>query len=276
LAGRALQGSNLSVILGYGCGEPQDGNEWEGLKPFRPKELLRTYSIAMATSHSPANFQVRLTVDSLEKVKELLNEYWTIKYMVFRHQPVHNPENVHYHVYLFELYRTADAMRKRFEKRGLAKEKYAVSVTAGKSKVKITPDMAYQYAMNPKSNPVLVESRGFNDEELAQFKTQAENHYKPVEAVLITREDHYVVRPDRVWERLCAELVQDPDKYDGKTIPQIKSMISVAYLRKLKAIPRPSDLHRYAVSLQQIVKHDLHINEGNKIEDDALVEEYMR
>jgi len=84
-----------------------------------------------------------------------------------------------------------------------------------------------------------------------------------------------VTKPDRVWERLMTEFIENPTLYDDKTIPQIKSMISVSYLRKLKAVPRPSDLHRYALSLYKIGQYGLQRSSDAQIPDFALVQEYM-
>lgn len=81
------------------------------------------------------------------------------------------------------------------------------------------------------------------------------------------------MKQDRVWQNLVGELIENPILYDGMSVPSIKSKIAVGYLRQLKAVPRPSDLHRYAVSLFYIVKHELH-RRDNPIPDDALLNEY--
>ena len=67
----------------------------------------------------------------------------------------------------------------------------------------------------------------------------------PIQVTQVIKEEHYVVRPDRVWERLIDQI----DKYQGKSIKQIKSTIAAQWINDGKAIPRPSDLHRYAVSI---------------------------
>lgn len=193
------------------------------------------------------------------------------------------PDNHHYHIYLFGLDRKPDPMRKYLAKYLPEKTCYAVGITAGKKKEPINPTIAYQYGTTDKLL-VPVWTKGFENK-LEVFAQQAEAFYQQmkerqerrkqvVTEILVINEEK--VRPDRVWERLMTELIENPGMYDGKQVHQIKSMISVAYLRQLKAIPRPSDLHRYAVSLYHIAKYGLHESERAVIQDDALEEEYLR
>lgn len=190
------------------------------------------------------------------------------------------PGNNHYHVYLFGLDRHPDAMRRTLGKY-LPKQNYAVSKTAGKDKKPIDARIAWQYGTTDK----LIEPVWVKTDKQEQYRLSSEAFYKQqqerqerkskviTEMLVVTEEK---LKVDRVWERLMNELIEQPDRYDNKTVAQIKSMISVSYLRNLKAMPRPSDLHRYATSLYYIVKHDLHVNDKAEIPDEALVEEYLR
>lgn len=228
------------------------------------------------------NFQLRIRTDAafedLEYIKHWLDA--TGKGFAFQHSL---PGNNHYHIYLFGLDRTPDPMRKYLAKYLPSKECYAVGTTAGKKKNAIIDKWAYCYGTTKELlQPVW--HKGFTEDEMVGFQIFAAQHYEQerlrqerrnavVTELLVINETK--VKPDRVWEGLMQKLIENPDIYDGKSVPEIKSMISVDYLRRLKAIPRPSDLHRYAVSLWHIVKHDLHVRDAD-IPLDALVEEYTR
>lgn len=190
--------------------------------------------------------------------------YLTGRHMIFNHKL---PDNNHYHIYIFGLFRNADAIRDHLRKCGLPKENYAVSVTAGKKKEKIDPKIAYQYAVNPKSNPTIVEIMGFTDDELAAFKESADRYYNP--PIIVNPSDgvlpEVIFKRDQVWER----LKENKDLYKDLTVRQIKSKISAKWLNDGKAVPRPSDLHRYAISLFYICKYT-----DEEIPDDALEGEY--
>lgn len=175
-------------------------------------------------------------------------------------------------------------MRKYLAKYLSNKECYSVKTTAGKDKQPITELIAYQYGTEAEALPPCW-SKGYEEQKLESFALSAAAFYKQQELrqnrknqvvteILVLNEEK--VKQDRVWQRLIEELIENPTKYEDKTVAQIKSMISVSYLRQLKAMPRPSDLHRYAVSLWHINKHGLHASETAIIDDDALVEEFLR
>lgn len=189
------------------------------------------------------------------------------------------PDNNHFHIYLFGLDRHPDAMRRTIGKY-LPKQNYSVSKTAGKDKKPINPMIAYQYGMSDALlQPIWIKSekediyRISGEAFYKQHKLRQERKNQVVTEVLVLHDEK--PKADRVWEGLMSDLIEHPHMYDDKAVYQIKSMISVAYLKRLKAVPRPSDLHRYAVSLFYIVKHDLH-NRGQDIPLDALEEEYLR
>lgn len=227
------------------------------------------------------NFQVRIRTDEVFSdmiyIKQWLDE--CTKGFAFEHS---KPDNHHYHIYLFGLQRNPDAMRKNLHKYLKEKVRYSVKTVAGRGNEQkpIDPKIAWQYATEKDlKEPVWV--KGFDDM-IEVFKFGAEAFYKAEEdrkakrnavvtEIMVVNEEK--VRPDRVWQRLMEELMLDQGKYDGKKVYQIKSMIATAYLRQLKAVPRPSDLHRYATSLYYIVKHNLHVEEVD-IPDDALEDEY--
>ena len=228
------------------------------------------------------DFQLRIRTDELFENLEYIKHWLDAarEGFAFCHD---KPGNHHYHIYLFGLDRKPDPMRKYLAKYLPSKSDYAVGITAGKKKEPISPMIAYQYGTEEKlSDPVWW--KGFEGKQevfklsaeafYAQMKQKQERRKQVVTEILVINEEK--VKPDRVWERLMSELIENPRKYDDKQVHQIKSMISAEYLRKLKAVPRPSDLHRYAVSLYQIVKHGLHENEHATIEDDALEDEYLR
>lgn len=215
------------------------------------------------------NFQIRLRVDEnfsrIGYIKDWLDA--APKGFAFEHN---KPGNHHYHVYLFGLERNPDAMRRHLAKHIPDKERYAVGVTCGgKKKIKITPEGAYQYGSTKNGdNPIWY--KGWTLEELAEYHEKAKEFYKPMEVTLITKEDHYVVRPDRVWERL-REHVND---YGDMTVARIKSKIAVDYLNNGKAIPRSADLHRYATSLYYLNKYRREQVGDVQIPDTALEGEY--
>lgn len=215
------------------------------------------------------NFQIRLRVDEnfsrIGYIKDWLDA--APKGFAFEHN---KPGNHHYHVYLFGLERNPDAMRRHLAKHISDKERYAVGVTCGgKKKIKITPEGAYQYGSTKNGdNPIWY--KGWTLEELAEYHEKAKEFYKPMEVTLITKEDHYVVRPDRVWERL-REHVND---YGDMTVARIKSKIAVDYLNNGKAIPRSADLHRYATSLYYLNKYRREQVGDVQIPDTALEGEY--
>jgi len=211
------------------------------------------------------NYQLRIRTDEgfadIVYIQDWLGS--TTKGFAFEHN---KPGNHHYHVYLFGLDRNADAMRKLLGRYLPGKECYIVGTTCGgKKKLKITPEGAYQYGTTKHAlSPIWV--KGYTPEEVTKFHEAAIVHYKPMDVVNIIREEHYVVRPDRVWERLIAKQ----EDYKGITIKAIKSKLCAEWLNKGKAIPRPSDLHRYAVSLYYLNKYE----GAQMIPDTALMEEF--
>lgn len=224
---------------------------------YRPKEESRYYSREM-------NYQIRLRVDKefsdIEYIKDWLDI--TQKGFAFLHD---KEDNHHYHIYLFGINREADSLRKTLLRYTQDKQAYSVKTTAGKRKDKILPVLAWQYATEAQAlNPVWV--KGFDKEAIDSFVTNASTYYE-LEAAKqtmtgVTHEDHYIVRPDRVWERLSLHK----DKYKDKTVKQIKSMMCAEWLNNGKAIPRSADLHRYAVSLYMANKYV-------EVPDDAFITE---
>lgn len=216
------------------------------------------------------SIQIRLRVDEKNISRIGYIQDWLIECQrgfAFEHDL---PGNHHYHVYLFGLQRNVDAMRKHLGKFIPDKERYAVGVTCGgKKKLKITPEGAYQYGSTKNGNTP-VWTKGFSPTELEQFAKDAAEFYKPVDAVKVTREDHYVVRPDRVWERLRTNA----DMYGNMTISRIKAVISADYLNNGKALPRQADLHRYAVSLYYLNKYKKEQAGDMEIPADALESMY--
>lgn len=229
------------------------------------------------------NLQIRLRTMtafmSLEFIQSYLNG--CIEGFAFEHN---KPDNHHYHIYLFGIDIKPDSVRKTLSKYMPSKETWSVSTTAGGSKrLPLDPRIAYQYAKCPSSNPTLVWSKGLEQQTLERFDLSAEAFYaqeekrrKDKNAVLteILVINNEKVKTDKTWERLVNEMIQNPDKYRGKTVPQIKSQIAVDYLRNLKAVPRTADLHRYAISLYYISLHGIHTTDKAKISDEALVLEY--
>lgn len=228
------------------------------------------------------NFQIRIRVPDafgdIHYIQHWLDE--SPKGFAFEHDL---SGNHHYHIYLFGLERKPDPMRKYLGKYIAQKENYAVGITAGKKKEPVIDWLAYQYGATDKLiKPVWF--KGYSDEQLNLFHEGAERFYaqqkqryerrNQVITEILVIEEHKE-KPDRVWQNLIEELIHNPEMYDGKQIHQIKSMISVGYLKKLKAVPRPSDLHRYAISLYYIVKYELHIKEAD-IPMNALDDEYLR
>lgn len=212
--------------------------------------------------HTPQDFQIRIRDDDYERVKEAMEFYYTDRRMIFNHKL---PGNNHYHIYLFGLYRNADAIRERLRRLGYPKTDYAVSVTAGKRKEKIDPQLAYQYAINPVSNPVIIDIKGFSDDELTEFKAKADRYYNP--PIVVHPADgvlpEVVYKVDRVWERLKNNV----EDYNGLTVKSIKSKIGAQWINEGKAMPRPSDLHRYAVSLYMLNKYKDGVVPDNALED---------
>lgn len=182
------------------------------------------------------------------------------------------PNNHHYHIYLFDLQRNPDAMRKHLGKFIDDKECYAVKTTCGgKKKLKITPEGAYQYG-STKSLNTPIWFKGFTLTELEDYHKSAEKYYN-VPIVASAEDAHLpevIYKVDRVWEKLRDHA----DDYRDMTIARIKSKISVDYLNNGKAIPRSADLHRYAMSLFYLNKYK---NEEtfDQIPDTALEEYYQ-
>lgn len=228
-----------------------------------------------------SSFQIRIRTDApfsdILYVQQWLQECG--QGFAFEHD---KPGNHHYHIYLFGLLRNADAMRRHIGKYLPDKVDYSVKTTAGGSKnLPLKDDIAYQYGTTEKLlKPVW--SKGYDNDRLEKFSFYAEAFYRQMEErqqkqkqvvheILVLNQEK--VKPDRVWENLMIELIENRTKYDDKTIPEIKSMIATSYLRKLKAMPRPSDLHRYATSLWYIVKYQLHVSD-NEIPELAMVQEF--
>lgn len=215
------------------------------------------------------NFQIRIRIDEgfsrISFIQDWLND--AEKGFAFEHN---KPGNRHYHVYLFGLQRNPDAMRKHIGKFIPDKERYMVGTTCGgKKKIKITPEGAYQYG-STKNGIMPIWTKGFTLEEIEQYHNNAAEYYKPMEVTLVTKEDHYVIRPDRVWERLHSNVAD----YADMTVARIKSKIAVDYLNNGKAIPRSADLHRYATSLYYLNKYRKEQPGDVKIPDTALETEY--
>lgn len=201
--------------------------------------------------HLLHNFQIRLRTDNFTLVKEILENYINAaeKVLIFRHEP-HN-ENIHFHIYLIKIQITDEALRKKCSKYFKDKDLYSVKKTCGgKKNLPITLEGAYIYATNPKSNSELVFFKGVFSDQLELFEEKSANFYhkeeKPTEInTVVINHDNYYPKQDKTWEM----LKDQSDKYIDKNIKQIKSMICAQWLNNGKAIPRPSDLHRYSLSL---------------------------
>lgn len=211
------------------------------------------------------NCQIRLREADTERVKDFLKEYIIIaeRVLIFKHSPpkIENGltvyVNEHHHIYLFNIQRTDEGIRK-YIGHYYEKTKFSVRKTCGgEKKLKITYEGAYQYGTSEELlDPVYV--KGFEDGDIERFKLKAEAYYnagKPVKLehndTVVIHHDHHHIRADKVWERLDAQR----DKYNGKTVPQIKSMIGAEWLNSGKALPRQCDLHRYALSLYYKLKY---------------------
>lgn len=214
------------------------------------------------------NFQIRLRVDAsfsdVIYIKDWLDA--APRGFAFEHN---KPDNHHYHVYLFGLERNADAMRRHLG-RYLDKQCYSVATTCGgKKRIKITPIGAYQYG----TESILrlpIWSKGFPLEELQSYHENATAHYKPIPVTVVTREERYVIKADRVWERLHSKA----DAYGGLTVKAIKSKLAAEWLNNGRAVPRTADLHRYAISLYYLNKFKKDQVGDTEIPDTALMEEY--
>lgn len=207
-------------------------------------------------------FQIRIRTEQefseINYVTQWLNE--AREGFAFCHN---KPGNHHYHIYLFGLKRDAGSMRKTLYRYLKDKSKYSVSQTCKTGP--ITSMLAYQYGTESTLTPP-VWFKGFTQEQLSGHKLAAAEYYESLKkdtqgVVSVTREEHYIIRPDRVWER----LLDNRDKYRDMTVKMIKSTISAEWLNNGKAIPRPSDLHRYAISLYMLNKYD------GIIPDDAIL-----
>lgn len=236
------------------------------------------------------NFQIRIRSDDvfekLDYVKQWIDE--AREGFAFEHN---KPGNHHFHIYLFGLDRQADPMRKYLFKHLKDKVLYSVKTSAGKpgaKSVPITKNKAWVYASAPDSNPTLVWHKLGQDEfARSLYEAEAAEYYEkklhPEKFAVpntVYIEKHIEVKPDKTWEKLVEGMLHDWNKYEGKSVPLIKSMIAVSYLRDLRAVPRPSDLHRYAISLFYITKFNLMNRDktgqriNREIPDDALVPEY--
>lgn len=180
----------------------------------------------------------------------------------------HNkPNNKHYHIYLFGFDKKPDGIRKTLGRYLKDKTLYSVSTTAGKSKDKILPQLAWQYGTEETlEDPVWI--KGFSEENIRAFEINAKEYYELLKkqvtvGTLITREDHYIVRADRVWERLYGKY----EDYANKSVREIKSKIATEWINNGKAMPRPSDLHRYAVSLYYVNKAN-----GRELEENEMLD----
>jgi len=203
------------------------------------------------------NIQIRLRTPRYEDVVEHLGDYImkADAAMIFHHN---KPDNNHYHVYLFEIDVKPDSIRKKLQRAGYEKTCYAVGNTCGKEKKPITTQGAYQYGTTDLMlEPVF--HKGLTDVDLGIFRDCATVYYnKPIDTTpkngdhhVIIKETTIIPKPDKTWEK----LVENIDKYKEKTIKQIKSMIAAQWINEGKAIPRPSDCHRYAVSIHYRLKY---------------------
>lgn len=201
------------------------------------------------------NIQIRLKTEKYEDVVQHVGDYIVNadSSFVFNHNL---PDNNHYHIYLFETDIKPDSIRKKLA-RYYKKTSYAVSTTCGKKKKPIEPKGAYIYGTTEELlDPV--HYTGYTETDMSLFKDIAVIYYnKSVETPLrtgdhiIVKEDHFITKADKTWEK----LVENIDKYKEKTIKQIKSMIAAQWINEGKAIPRPSDCHRYAVSIHYRLKY---------------------
>ena len=213
------------------------------------------------------NLQIRIRTDQgfndIMVIKSWLDE--ATHGFAFQHP---KEGNNHYHIYLFEFSKQPDGLRKTLGNY-YKKVEYSVKTTAGKTKDKIIPILAWQYGTEDVlRTPVWV--KGFTEENIESFQINAKEYYESMKKelgplTLVTKHDHYVVRPDRVWEKLYAKQAD----YKHLSLAQIKSKIATEWLNAGKAMPRPSDLHRYATSLKWINKYS-----GKEIPEFALQEEW--
>lgn len=212
----------------------------------------------MSFSVDAKRFQCRIRTsakfEDIEPIKDWIDA--TRAAFAFHHNL---PDNSHYHIYFFGLEREADSMRKKLG-RYYPKENYSVSTTCkGRAREPIIDWLAWQYGTTEDLlTPVF--HKGFNEQQIAQFMESAERYYDnnkkdqggTLDVVNIVKEEHYIVRPDRVWERLSSQK----EEYSDLTLREIKSKMVAQWLNAGKAMPRPSDLHRYAVSLYMLNKYD--------------------
>jgi len=205
------------------------------------------------------NFQVRITEGDIERVKELLKEYilCSNQVLIFHHQKENND---HHHAYFFDLNRTDQGIRK-YLGHYLTKEKFSVKKTCGGEKrLPITLEVAYQYGTEKYLDPPVF-VKDIEDNKIEVLKLRAEAYYLPFkerklehgDAIIVTKEI-IKERQDKVWEK----LLDQREKYKGKNIVQIKSMICAEWLNNGKAMPRQCDLHRYAMSLFYRLKYEDH------------------
>lgn len=213
------------------------------------------------------NFQIRIRTDAsfpdISYITHWLDE--SPRGFAFEHN---KPGNHHYHVYLFDLERNCDAMRKHLGKHLSDKQRYAVGITCGaKKKTKITPKGAYIYGTTDKLlSPIW--SKGFSLEELQEYHEAAVKFYKPV-PIIAHPDDaknlpEVIYKVDRVWERLRDHR----EDYQGLTVKAIKSKLAADWLNNGRAVPRSADLHRYAISLYYLNKY-----KDEVVPDDALMYE---
>lgn len=194
------------------------------------------------------NYQLRIRDDLPWAELSKYLEVWTTKAVsgfAFQHDL---SGNNHYHIYLFQIEMSKQGFRDRLAKRYGSREFSVKTTCGGIKKMPITPILAYQYGTTKELlNPVWVK---LEKEDLEKYKSNANRHYyfdvKNInETTLITREEKVVIRDDKVWKK----LLDNKERYSGKSIAQIKSAICADWLNDGKAIPRGCDLQRYAVSL---------------------------
>lgn len=222
------------------------------------------------------NIQIRLRVPEWSRVIELVGDYIQKADRSFSfHHDISG--NNHYHIYLFDIDVQSQSIRKKLG-HYLPKTNYMVSEKCKQDKQDITPRKAYQYGTT-KDIIAPIHYHGYEEEDLLVFKEQAELYYelmgetKKEKIKGDTKEIHIVeyqqFKMDKSWER----LKEQEEIYKDKSVKQIKSMICAEWLNAGRAIPRPSDLHRYAISLFYRQKY-MNKDHNYEVPDYALENEY--
>lgn len=203
-------------------------------------------------------YQLRIT-QSWDDVKGHLTKILdrTPFYFVFQHNADRDIQRTHIHAYLFNCSYAGISIRTHLKSKDFkGNSDFSLSQKAGKGREPLTIEGAYRYGTTVDLDPP-VAHHGFDAQMLEYLKNDAQEYYDTWRQENdLSKEEFRVVylektltAKDATWEYLYKKFHETTLDIASWSVDTFKAYICRDWLERMKALPRPSDLHRYAWSL---------------------------